>query len=208
MPARSWHPRSPLQRPMQNSPSHPFAGEMPKAEGGPLFGSPIWSLSSTPPLSLRDISPRKGGRGFGSYSRVSVKRGRGFNQPMELLRHPRLGLPRRPYRRQSTPRFLPADILRIGCLPPHEHRSPAISNLFERGDGALMVPGPDKLINRRVTLPDRQRGKAQMQEIGLESVTEQTGIRLQLTRHGVVDSEESRQLEPAPQLETGRDNHH
>ena len=35
---------------------------MPKAEGGPQFVSPIWSSSAAPPLSLRDISPRKGGR--------------------------------------------------------------------------------------------------------------------------------------------------
>ena len=42
---------------MNDSPSPPFAGEMPKAcpgldpgaEGGLLFGSPIWSLLADPP---------------------------------------------------------------------------------------------------------------------------------------------------------------
>ena len=34
---------------------------MPKAEGGLLISRPIWSLAEDPPLSLRDISPRKGG---------------------------------------------------------------------------------------------------------------------------------------------------
>ena len=34
---------------------------MPKAEGGLPISRPIWSLAADPPLSLRDISPRKGG---------------------------------------------------------------------------------------------------------------------------------------------------
>ena len=41
----------------------PLAGEMPKAEGGLPVAVPIWSLAADPPLSLRDISPREGGRG-------------------------------------------------------------------------------------------------------------------------------------------------
>ena len=36
---------------------------MPKAEGGLPISRPIWSLAADPPLSLRDISPRKGGEG-------------------------------------------------------------------------------------------------------------------------------------------------
>ena len=40
-----------------------FAGEMPKAEGGLPISRPIWSPWEDPLLSLRDISPRKGGRG-------------------------------------------------------------------------------------------------------------------------------------------------
>jgi len=36
---------------------------MPKAEGGSQFAFPIWSSRADPPLSLCDISPRKGGRG-------------------------------------------------------------------------------------------------------------------------------------------------
>ena len=35
----------------------------PGAEGGSLPIGPIWSSPADPPLSLRDISPRKGGRG-------------------------------------------------------------------------------------------------------------------------------------------------
>ena len=37
---------------------------MPEAEGGLPIAVRIWSLAADPPpLSLRDISPRKGGRG-------------------------------------------------------------------------------------------------------------------------------------------------
>ena len=58
-----------------------------------------------------------------------------------------------------------------------------------------------------VTLPDRQRGIVQKQEISLGPVTEQARIRLQLTGNRVVDYDKSRQLAPTLQLETGRDNH-
>ena len=36
---------------------------MPEAEGGLPFAMPNWSAQDDAPLSLRDISPRKGGRG-------------------------------------------------------------------------------------------------------------------------------------------------
>ena len=37
---------------------------MPQAEGGLPISMPICSLAGDPPLSLRDISPRKGGEGI------------------------------------------------------------------------------------------------------------------------------------------------
>ncbi len=60
---------------------------MPKAEGGgPLFGSHIWSLSTDPPpLSLRDISPRKGGRGESGVFRSPPQCGHGESVSLLLL---------------------------------------------------------------------------------------------------------------------------
>ena len=53
----------PAKETFEKLPFSPLAGEMPKAEGGSLPIGPIWSSPAAPPLSLRDISPRKGGRG-------------------------------------------------------------------------------------------------------------------------------------------------
>jgi len=60
---------------MHNSPSPPFAGEMPKAEGGPCLLALSGHRPPTPPLSLRDISPRKGGRGDSGATQRAHMRG-------------------------------------------------------------------------------------------------------------------------------------
>ena len=67
---------SPLRRPLNKSPSPPLRGRCRRQRGG----SPSQGLSGrwrrTPPLSLRDISPRKGGeRGIMSFSKVSARVG-------------------------------------------------------------------------------------------------------------------------------------
>ena len=58
-----WVPCSRLEENFTKLLFSPLAGEMPKAEGGLPISRPIWLLAGDPPLSLRDISPRKGGRG-------------------------------------------------------------------------------------------------------------------------------------------------
>ncbi len=64
----------PCKRLMHNSPFSPLAGEMPKAEGG-LSAAYIWYSPTDPPLSLRDISPRKGGRAELEVAHRSLQRG-------------------------------------------------------------------------------------------------------------------------------------
>ncbi len=78
------NPFSSRKRLMHNSPSPPLRGRCPlptqgqaPAEGGSLPVGPIWTSPAAPPLSLCDISPRKGGeRGIGGYASVSARGGR------------------------------------------------------------------------------------------------------------------------------------
>ncbi len=68
---------SPCKRLMHNSPSPPLRGRCRRQRGGSLPVGPIWSSPAAPPLSLRDISPRKGGRGESEDMHHSLQGGAG-----------------------------------------------------------------------------------------------------------------------------------
>ena len=59
--------RFPPGETFETFPFSPLAGEMPKAEGGSAVREPYLVIIRRPPLSLRDISPRKGGEGIREY---------------------------------------------------------------------------------------------------------------------------------------------